>query len=50
MVDGYCCNTQCSGACSSCALSETEGIYTCYSALTDPESECLVFNGCISIC
>jgi hypothetical protein len=39
-VDGVCCNSVCSGACRSCAVTGHEGTCTNYDAQTDPESEC----------
>lgn len=39
-VDGYCCNTACTGLCRSCAVSGQEGLCTPIAAGNDPDNEC----------
>ncbi|MDY0000802.1 MAG: MopE-related protein [Polyangia bacterium] len=45
-VEGYCCDTPCSGACRSCALPATLGTCTNITAGTDPRDECGLCRTC----
>lgn len=40
-TDGVCCESDCPGACKSCALSGKEGLCTPYPEDTDPDAECV---------